>query len=247
MQMRKIRLFVGMMGLTTLLACGVAYAGTKQQTGTVSGTAIDVPIDPDSDSCFPAPNGATVCTDYSSYGNFAGKITGGSDFTGQDNNEHDPVAGTGCNIGGNVVPGIASCTLAGGNEQGCAFESVSEAQVVRDNSSGDLLFLTGSAFTLCTDLSSGPPFNFTGSFHRRNWQEHRRYRHQERHAAWTDTNVGRGRPRPCLVRGQLYRDDYDAVTVSAKIPSCGLGSVPPRASPNRNQSLFRRVRRPVPE
>jgi hypothetical protein len=164
MQMRKIRLFVGMMGLTTLLACGVAYAGTKQQTGTVSGTAIDVPIDPDSDSCFPAPNGATVCTDYSSYGNFAGKITGGSDFTGQDNNENDPVAGTGCNIGGNVVPGIASCTLAGGNEQGCAFESVSEAQVVRDNSSGDLLFLTGSAFTLCTDLSSGPPFNFTGSF-----------------------------------------------------------------------------------
>jgi hypothetical protein len=38
------------------------------------------------------------------------------------------------------------------------------ATVRRDTSSGDLLFVTASALTLCIDLSNGPPFNFTASY-----------------------------------------------------------------------------------
>jgi hypothetical protein len=82
-------------------------------------------------------------------------------FTGQNLVEYVPVAGTGCNIFGNVVPGIASCTLANSSEQGCAFQSSAGTAIDQDKN-GDLRFETVSAI-LCEDLSSGPPFNFTGS------------------------------------------------------------------------------------
>ena len=62
-----------------------------------------------------------------------------------------------------MVPGIASCTLAESSEQGCAFQAVGGAEVDRDNSKGELLFSTQSQ-TFCWDLSSGPPFNYTGTF-----------------------------------------------------------------------------------
>jgi hypothetical protein len=121
----------------------------------------------DGDSCFTATNGATVCTDTSS--RFQAGITCSAGngnphvtkSTGDNISEYDFVSGGGCNIFGTTEP-FASCTLANSSEQGCEFHSVGETQVDRDNSTGDLMFSTGSA-TLCLDLSSGPPFNYTGT------------------------------------------------------------------------------------
>jgi hypothetical protein len=161
MQIRGFKLFAGIVVLM-FVAGGVAHAGTQKFTSTSSGTTVDIPIDPDSDSCFAAPSGAVVCTDYSAYFNFSQKRSPGGNFTSQSVFEFDPVSGTSCNIGGTVVPGIASCTLAGSSEQGCKLQAVGGAQVDRDNSTGDLLFSTLVA-TVCIDLSSGPPFNITAS------------------------------------------------------------------------------------
>jgi hypothetical protein len=152
----------GGIAVLTLLAGGVAHAGTQKVTSTSSGTTVNIPIDVDSDSCFAAPSGAMVCTDYSANFNFSGKESPGGGFTGQSVFEFDFVSGTSCNIGGTMVPGIASCTLAGSSEQGCELQAVGGAEVVRDNSTGDLLFKTLVA-TVCIDLSSRPPFNITAS------------------------------------------------------------------------------------
>jgi hypothetical protein len=154
---------VQVLGLALVLGGGTANAGTKAFTCSASGSVVDIPIDFDSDSCFTAANGATVCTDYSGQADLLNKCSPGGRSTSHNVVEVDPVAGSGCNIGGSVVPGIASCTLAGSSEQGCAFQSVGGAEVDRDNSSGELTFSTQSQ-TFCWDLSSGPPFNFTGSF-----------------------------------------------------------------------------------
>jgi hypothetical protein len=151
-------------GLALALGSGRAEAETKHVKCTTTGTFVDIPIDLDSDSCFAAANGATVCTDYSSYSNYSFFCSPGGRQTGQVIAEYDPVAGSGCNIGGNVVPGIASCTLADSSEQGCAFQNVGGAEVDRDDSTGDLTFLAYSSETVCIDLSSGPPFNFTANF-----------------------------------------------------------------------------------
>ena len=165
MQMRNFRLFAGIL-VFTFVAGAAAHAGTKTVKGTLSTTGVDVPVDLDSDSCFTVSNGATVCTDTSAYFNISGHKSPGGGFTAQAIGEWDPVPGTSCNIGGNIVPGIASCTLAGSNEHGCAFDAIREGHnwVERDNSSGDLLFLAGTDAPLCVNLSSGPPFNETDSF-----------------------------------------------------------------------------------
>jgi hypothetical protein len=155
------KVLAGTLGLT-FLAGGVAHAGTQKFTSSSSGTGISIPIDVDSDSCFAAPSGAVVCTDYSNYSNVSGQKSPGGRFTSQSVFEYDPVSGAGCNIGGKVVPGIASCTLAGSSEQGCEFESVGGTAVERDDATGDLLFTTFVS-TVCGDLSSGPPFNITAS------------------------------------------------------------------------------------
>jgi hypothetical protein len=161
----RLRVFRGLAGIAALMLVavgGVAHAGTKKVTSTSSGTTVNIPIDVDSDSCFAAPSGAMVCTDYSAYFTFSGKESPGGGFTGQSVFEFDPVSGTSCNIGGTMVPGIASCTLAGSSEQGCELQAVGGAEVDRDNSTGDLLFKTLVA-TVCIDLSSGPPENITAS------------------------------------------------------------------------------------
>jgi hypothetical protein len=160
--MRKgaLRLFGGF-AMLMLLAGGVAHAETTNFKESYSGTNVNVPVDQDSDSCFTGTNGSTVCTDTSLYNDFAGRKSPGGGFTGQNVVELDPVSGTSCNILGTTVPGIASCTLAGRSEHGCKFRSVGDTEVDRDNSSGDLLFVTRSD-TVCLDLSSGPPFNFAG-------------------------------------------------------------------------------------
>src|SRR5690348_5094655 len=141
MQIRVVRLFAWIVALT-LVTGGAARAGTKVLKCTASGTGVDIPIDVDSDSCFPAPNGATVCTDTSSYVNLSGKCSRGGKFTWQSILEVDAVSGSGCNIGGTTAPGIASCKFAGTSKQGCEFELAGGAVVRRDVSSGDLLFLT---------------------------------------------------------------------------------------------------------
>jgi hypothetical protein len=151
------------LGLALAVASSTANAGTKTFKCSGSGTVVDLPIDPDGDSCFTAANGVTVCTDASGQTDLSGSCSPGGAFTTKNVVEVDPVPGSGCNIGGTVVPGLASCTLANGGEQGCAFQAVGGAEVDRDKSSGDLLFST-QAQTFCWDLSSGPPFNFTGTF-----------------------------------------------------------------------------------
>ena len=56
-----------------------------------------------------------------------------------------------------MVPGFASCTRAGSSEQGCLLQSLGPFNSVDgDNSSGDLLFSTGSNSLLCDDLSKLP-------------------------------------------------------------------------------------------
>jgi hypothetical protein len=123
----------------------------------------------DGDSCFTATNGAPICTDTSSRfiagitcsaGNGTANVT---KSTGDNLSEYDlvPVTSGGCNISGTTEP-FASCTLANSSEQGCEFKSVGDTEVDRDSSTGDLTFSTDSA-TLCLDLSSGPPFNYTGT------------------------------------------------------------------------------------
>jgi hypothetical protein len=160
--MNRTTLAVGvLLGVVLALVSGTAEAGTKDLKCSFSGTSVDIPIDLDSDTCSTGANGVTVCTDYSSYANYAGHCSPGGGFTAQNIVEYVPVTGTGCNISGNVVPGIASCTLADSSEQGCAFQSSDGSAVDRDNN-GDLTFFTLSV-SLCEDLSSGPPFNFTGS------------------------------------------------------------------------------------
>jgi hypothetical protein len=86
----------------------------------------------------------------------------GGGFTGQDLLEYDLVSGTGYNILGTTVPGIASCTFPDGSEQGCLAQSVGGNEVTRSSASGDLVFSTVSKNTLCLDLSNGPPFNTAG-------------------------------------------------------------------------------------
>ena len=163
MQIRDVRLFAASVALM-LLVGEAARAGTKVEQCTASGSSVSIPIDMDSDSCFTASTGATVCTDSSGYSNFSGKCSLGGRFTGQGLVEVDPVSGSGCNIAGTTVPGIASCTLAGSSEQGCEFQLVGGSEVRRDAVSGDLTFFSFSTdSTLCADLSSGPPFNFTSS------------------------------------------------------------------------------------
>ena len=143
-------------GLALAVTSATAHAETKAFKCSARGTVVDLPIDPDNDSCFTAANGATVCTDSSGQADLSGSCSPGGATTTKNVVEVDPVPGSGCNIGGTVVPGIASCTLANSNEQKCAFQSVGGAEVDR-NKSGDLLFSTQSQ-TFCWNLSSGPPF-----------------------------------------------------------------------------------------
>jgi len=72
------------------------------------------------------------------------------------------VSGSGCNLPGVGPVPIATCTLSGSSEQGCQFQTVSDAEVDRYKPSGDLLVSTGKA-TVCLDLSSGLPSNTTRS------------------------------------------------------------------------------------
>jgi hypothetical protein len=173
MHKRVVRLLTGLVVLM-LAAGGVAHAKTQEFTSSLSGTVVDVPVDFDSDSCFTASNGGTICTDTSGYSNFAGKRSAvdssardsaaegdssGGDFTAQEVIEFDFVPGTtSCNIGGTIVPGIATCTLAGTTEQGCLLKSQPFNSVYRDNSSGDLLFSAGSNNFLCDDVSKLPNY-----------------------------------------------------------------------------------------
>jgi hypothetical protein len=161
----RVRFFRGLAGVMVLIfaAGGVARPETKTVKGTLSGTNIAVPLDLDSDSCFAAANGATICTDSSAYVNEAGKSSDSCIFTTQGVTEVELVAGTGCNIGGTIVTGFASCTLSGSSEQGCATHSVGSQLVYQDSSSGDLLFTKGGSGEGCIDLSSAPPFNIIGS------------------------------------------------------------------------------------
>jgi len=155
----RVRVLRGLAGVMALIfaASGVVHPATKTITGKLSGTNVAVPLDLDGDSCFTAANGATICTDSSAYSNEAGKSSDSGSFTAQGVEEVRLVPGSGC-----IVPGFASCTLAGSSVQGCAVRTVRREIVYRDSSSGDLLFTSGSG-TGCIDLSSGPPFNITGS------------------------------------------------------------------------------------
>ena len=168
----QVRIFGLLAAVTALIfgAGGLANAGgeshssnhsqTQSFTASSSGTAVDIPLDLDGDSCTTTGT-VTICTDTSGYANFAGTSSVGGDFTGQNVVEYDFVSGSGCNILGQSQP-IAGCTLSGSSEQGCELQSVGGAEVDRNNATGDLVFSTLTA-TLCIDLSSGPPFNFTGS------------------------------------------------------------------------------------
>jgi hypothetical protein len=163
MQIRVVRLFAGIVALM-FAAGGAARAGTKVEQCTATASGVSIPVDIDSDSCFTASTGTTVCTDSSGYSNVSGKCSPGGGFTGQGLVELDPVSGSGCNISGTTVPGIASCTLADSSEQGCEFQLVGGSEVRRDTVSGDLTFFSLSTDSrLCLDLSSGPPFNFTAT------------------------------------------------------------------------------------
>ena len=159
MQIRRLKILAGIVVLM-LVAGGVAGATTKDFKGSDSGTAVATPVELDGDSCFTAPNGATVCAVDAVYGNVGGSISPGGTFTEQDVQEFDLVSG----MPSCIIPGIKSCTLAGSSEQGCELQGVPGGTAVeRDNSSGDLLFLAYSSDTLCLDLSGAGPFNFAGS------------------------------------------------------------------------------------
>jgi|GEM_PF-4828560 len=159
MQIRGFKILAGIVVLM-LVAAGVARAGTKNFKGSDSGTSVAIPVELDADSCFTAPNGATVCAVDAVYGNFGGMISPGGSFTEQDAQEFDLVSGTpSC-----IIAGIKSCTFPGSGEQGCELQGVTGGTAVeRDSSRGDLLFLAYSSDTLCLDFSGAGPFNFAGS------------------------------------------------------------------------------------
>ena len=82
MQIRVVSLSDWIVALM-LVAGGAARAGTKVEQCTYSGSGVSIPIDMDSDSCFTASNGATVCTGTSLYNNTSGECSPGGRFTGQ--------------------------------------------------------------------------------------------------------------------------------------------------------------------
>ena len=193
MQIRSIKVFTGIM-LLMFVTGGMAHARTQKFKGSESGTAVDVPVDLDSDSCFVAVNGATVCTDTSSYANFIGTQSPGGSFTGQSISEADLVPGnSSCNIQGTMVPGTTICTLAGSNEQGCLLDAVGWPEVDRDSSSGDLLIMTAADFSVCDDLSK-LPFNLTATL-------------TETITGGTGKNAGASGTRTGLLKGQALSTD----------------------------------------
>jgi hypothetical protein len=164
MQIRRFKPFAELVVvIITFAISGAAYAKTTTFTCQDSGTGVSAFGDLDNDSCTTAPNGVTTCTDTSANSNVAFKCSpGGVSGTGINLIEYDPVPGTSCNIAGTQVPGIATCTLANSSEQGCEFKSVGGAEVDRDDKTLDMTFATVQV-TLCLDLSSPPPNNFTGT------------------------------------------------------------------------------------
>lgn len=157
MRTRKVFGLMAAITALTLVSTANSRAGDKSTfKAHESGSFINIPLDPDADSCT-TNGGVTTCTDFSVHGTFTATGTGPS--TVQFVGEYDPVSGTGCTIFGSPVP-IAGCTLSGSSEKGCEFQSVGEAVVYQVSPSGDLFFTTESD-TVCEDLSAGLPFNYT--------------------------------------------------------------------------------------
>jgi hypothetical protein len=183
MRSRLILAVISAVVLTVSLGVHTAIAGTRKFTSTLSGSFVTVPLDLDNDSCTTV-SGITICTDLSSYGNYAGNDTGGGivagPFTGQNVGEFSPVAGTGCLID---PTHIQSCTLGTSTD---ACEYVGEggsfvnrksatpssppprgdlAQNLAQNPNGDLEFgFFNPGGTACVDFSSFPfKFFISGS------------------------------------------------------------------------------------
>jgi hypothetical protein len=159
MAMRAQKVFgalAAVAALTLVSADSSRAGGDTKIRAHESGSCINIPLDPDADSCT-TTGGVTTCTDFSVDCTLTTTGTGFS--TVQFVGEYDPVSGTGCIISGASAP-IAGCTLSGSSEKGCEFRSVGAAGVYRVSPSGDLFFTTESD-TVCEDLSTGPPFNYT--------------------------------------------------------------------------------------
>jgi hypothetical protein len=157
--------FAGVLLAAAMFLVGVYKAEAKdfQVTGTLSGTSHSVPIDLDGSGTSCTTVGSVIiCPDDSFTSTYVSQASGpfGGAYTGQNVSESVPVSGTGCLFAPTT---IQSCTL-GSVTNACEFQYTtggSGANVRSATGSVQSYIITGG--TLCLDVSSGLPFNFTGT------------------------------------------------------------------------------------
>ena len=116
MRTRKVFGLLAAIAALALVSEGSSRAGGHTASFNVheSGSFINIPLDPDADSCA-TTRGVTTCTDFSVHGTFMATGTGPS--TVQFVGEYHPVSGSGC-IMSDAPVAIAGCMLSGSSEKG---------------------------------------------------------------------------------------------------------------------------------
>jgi hypothetical protein len=159
---RRISLSAAVWLLLILVRTGANAQTTYNFTSTLSGSAVQVPIDLDGTNCTTV-NGIVTCPADSDLFTGGGTITGGPEpgqFTSQSVTETIPVSGTGCS----VAPGsIKGCSI-GSSSDGCLYKNIGGNVVNRQVATGDLLVAKLTSGRLCINFDTPlPPWSFTGS------------------------------------------------------------------------------------
>jgi hypothetical protein len=157
----RISLSAAVWLLLILVSTGANAQTTYHFTSTLSGSAVQVPIDLDGTHCT-SVNGIVNCPADSDLFTGGGTITGGPEpgqFTNQSVTETMPVSGTGCAVAPSSIKG---CSI-GSVTDGCLYKIIGGNVVNRQMTTGDLLFAKLSSGALCIDFDTALPWNLTGN------------------------------------------------------------------------------------
>jgi hypothetical protein len=158
---RRIGLSAAVWLLLILIGTGANAQTTFNFTSTLSGSAVQVPIDLDGTNCTTA-NGIVTCPADSDLFTGGGKITGGPEpgqFSSQSVTETIPISGTGCS----VAPGSIKGCAIGSVTDGCLYKNIGGNVVNRQMTTGDLLFAKLASGKLCINFDTALPWSFTGN------------------------------------------------------------------------------------
>jgi hypothetical protein len=158
---RRISLSAAVWPLLILVRTGANAQTTYNFTSTLSGSAVQVPIDLDGNNNCTTVNGIVTCPADSDLFTGGGTITGGPEsgqFTNQSVTETIPVSGAGCS----VAPSIKGCSI-GSVTDGCLYKNFGGNVVNRQVTTGDLLIAKLTSGTLCINFNTALPWNFTGN------------------------------------------------------------------------------------